>query len=209
MNFCYDVSMHIDTLIQGMIIGFSIAAPIGPIGILCIKRTLQHGRKSGLATGLGAACAGMFYGSIAAFGLSSISDQLISLHSWISRIGGLFLLYLGAKIFFSNTSHQESVLEKQSLKTDFITTFFLTIVNPMTIVSFLTVFAALGLGQNEGISPSLMIWGVFLGAMVWWLILTNSVALFRKKINQKILKWINRIAGLIILGFGFYFFFFL
>lgn len=191
-------------LIKGIILGFSIAAPVGPIGILCIRKTLQFGKLSGFFSGLGAALADMIYGSIAAFGLTMISNALLASQFWLKLIGGIFLVYLGIKTFFSKPKSQEDKkLTHQALLKDFITTFFLTLTNPMTIIAFLAIFAGFGLSNTGNLmQASFLVLGVFLGSCLWWLILSEFVTLFRKKIEKKMMKWINRIAGLIILGFG-------
>ncbi|OGN61799.1 MAG: lysine transporter LysE [Chlamydiae bacterium RIFCSPHIGHO2_12_FULL_27_8] len=192
-------------LIKGIVLGFSIAAPVGPIGILCIRKTLQFGRLSGFFSGLGAALADMIYGSIAAFGLTIISNALLASQFWLKLIGGIFLGYLGIKTFFSKSMKQEDKkLTHQPLLKDFITTFFLTLTNPMTIIAFLGIFAGLGLSNTDGnlLQTSLLVIGVFLGSFLWWLVLSEFVTFFRKKIEEKMMRWINRIAGLIIFGFG-------
>ena len=192
-------------LIKGLILGFSIAAPVGPIGILCIKKTLQFGRLAGLFSGLGAAFADMIYGIIAAFGVAVISNALLASQFWLRLIGGVFLIYLGVKTGFSKTVEQKDMkLGSRSLAKDFITTFFLTMTNPMTIISFMAIFAGLGLSRINGDfwNAAFLVIGVFLGSALWWMLLCEFVTLFRKKIEKKIMLWINRGAGLIIFGFG-------
>jgi threonine/homoserine/homoserine lactone efflux protein len=192
-------------LLKGIILGFSIAAPVGPIGILCIKKTLQFGRLSGFFSGLGAAVADMIYGAIAAFGLTLISNVLLAGQFWLKLLGGAFLIYIGLKTFFSKTKKEkQNKLQKSTLFNDFISTFFLTLTNPMTIFAFVAIFAGQGLfhlNKNLGSSTSLVI-GVFLGSSLWWFLLSEFVSLFRKKIEDKMMIWINRIAGLIIASFG-------
>lgn len=193
-----------DFFLKGMIVGFSIAAPVGPIGILCIRRTVQFGRWSGLFSGLGAALADAVYAIIAAFGLTLISHLLIAGQGWIRGVGGLFLLYLGWKTFFAKISDNTKKVSHKTFLSDFISTFFLTITNPMTILSYIGVFAGIGLSSLQGSyaeSASLVI-GVFIGALLWWLILSEGVTLFRKKITKPIMVWINRIAGILIAVFG-------
>lgn len=190
--------------LKGIILGFSIAAPVGPIGVLCIRRTLQFGRFSGLFSGLGAAIADMIYAVIAAFGLTFISNFLMSGQFWLQLIGGGFLLYLGWKTFFSKVGGKPSDISHSTLMNDFLSTFFLTITNPMTILSFLAVFAGLGLSNIQGsyVEAALLVMGVFLGSAAWWLLLSEGVTLFRKKVSEKVMKWINRVAGMIITAFG-------
>lgn len=193
--------MDIGFLFKGIILGFSIAAPVGPIGILCIRKTLQFGRFSGFLSGLGAAAADTIYGVISAFGLTLISDFLVSGKFWFHIIGGFFLLFLGGRTFLAKPIEMDQKVSHKTLVGDFISTFFLTLANPLTILSFVAVFAGLGLSENRGSAP-LLVLGVFLGSTLWWLILSEGVTFFRKKITQKVMIWVNRIAGLIIMGFG-------
>lgn len=196
--------MSLNFLLKGMILGFSIAAPVGPIGVLCIRKTLQFGRFSGLFSGLGAAFADSIYAFIAAFGLTVISNFLLAGQFWFSLVGGCFLLYLGYKTCIAKPISDSNNISHTTLLNDFISTFFLTITNPMTILSFLAVFTGLGLSNINGdyVQASGLVLGVFLGSAAWWLILSEGVTLFRKKVSQKVMIWINRIAGLIIFGFG-------
>jgi len=190
--------------LKGLLLGFSIAAPVGPIGILCIRRTLQFGRLSGFFSGLGAAVADTIYGMIAVFGLSVVSNLLIANQFWLRLVGGIFLFYLGIKTAYSKTEEitQPGVVHK-TLLSDFFSTFFLTLANPMTILSFLAVFAGLGLSVTESYLDSTgLILGIFAGSAFWWFLLSEGITFFRKKMNQKIMSWVNRVAGTIILGFG-------
>lgn len=188
-------------LLKGILLGFCIAAPVGPIGILCIRKTLNYGRLSGFFSGLGAAVADTLYGIISAFGLTLISDFLVTGRFWLHIIGGFFLLFLGAKTFLSKPLETARPVSHKTLFGDFISTFFLTLANPLTILSFVAVFAGLGLAGHQESAP-LLVAGVFLGSTLWWLILSEGITLFRKKISQKVMIWVNRIAGLIIMAFG-------
>lgn len=190
--------------VKGIILGLSLAAPVGPINILCIRKTLQYGRWSGLCTGLGAAVADAFYGMVAAFGLTAISNTLIRAQFGLNFIGGIFLLYLGAKTFVAKPAQDALEIKKSSLLNDFVSTFFLTIVNPMTILSFVAMFAGLGLvGSSVNYAnATLLVLGVFLGSASWSVVLNETITLFRKRISQEILVFINKTAGIIIAGFG-------
>ncbi len=191
-------------LIKGLIIGFSIAAPVGPIGVLTIKRTLTEGRSAGFATGMGAALADSVYGMIAGFGLTAISSFLLTQEFWIKLIGGSFLLYLGVKSFFSKPASKAANVDSKGLLSNFISTFFLTITSPATILSFLAIFASLGLGttKTEYVSSMTLVLGIFLGSALWWLILSTVVSYFQAKITPDKLIWIHRFSGLIIISFG-------
>ncbi len=189
---------------KGFLIGFSIAAPVGTIGILCIRRTLTDGRVSGLVSGLGAATADAIYGFIAGFGLTFLSSFLLHQQEWIRLIGGAFLCYLGVKIFFSRPVESGSAAEGKGLLGAYLSTFFLTLTNPITMISYAAVFAGLGLGSTsrDYISSALLVSGVFSGSAFWWLILSGFLSLFRNQFTLKGFIWVNRISGAIIAGFG-------
>jgi threonine/homoserine/homoserine lactone efflux protein len=147
--------------------GFSIAAPVGPIGVLCIRRTLSEGRRAGLLTGLGAATADAVYGCVAGFGLVFISRVLVSHRIWLRFFGGLFLCYLGIKTFLAKPAQQVPSIERSGLISAYVSTFFLTLTNPMTIVSFVGIFAGLGLASGgDWVSATALVFGVFLGSVV-------------------------------------------
>ncbi len=191
-------------LLRGLIMGFSIAAPVGPIGVLCIHRTLAEGRSSGLISGLGAATADAIYGCIAGFGLTFISSILISQQGWLRIVGGAFLCYLGLKTFLSEPAKGAASAAGNGLGSAYASTFFLTLTNPMTILSFAAIFAGLGVASSGGnyISAGVLVVGVFIGSALWWLILSGGVGVFRGKFNYQGLQWVNRISGAIIAGFG-------
>ncbi|MCX6148239.1 MAG: LysE family transporter [Candidatus Kapabacteria bacterium] len=196
--------MITEYLIKGLIIGFSVAAPVGAIGVLTIKRTLTEGRISGLVTGMGAAMADTVYGIIAGFGLTAISSFLLTQEFWMKLIGGLFLLFLGIKSFLTKPPSKAANVDSKGLFNNFISTFFLTITNPTTILSFLAIFAGLGLGttKTDYSSSMTLVIGVFIGSALWWLILCSIVSFFQSKITPDKLIWINRLSGLIIISFG-------
>ena len=196
--------MTTDFLIKGLVIGFSVAAPVGPIGVLTIKRTLSEGRISGFVTGMGAAMADTFYGVVAGFGLTAISSFLLTQEFWMKLVGGMFLIFLGIKSFVSKPSSKAADLDSKGLFNNFISTFFLTVTNPSTILSFLAIFAGLGLGseKTDYSSSMTLVLGVFIGSALWWLILSSVVGYFQSKITPERLIWINRFSGLIIISFG-------
>lgn len=193
-----------ELFLKGLVLGFSIAAPVGPIGILCIRRTLQFGRLSGFFSGLGAAVADAIYAVMAAFGLSYITHLLIEEQFWLRLIGGIFLIYLGWKTFKAESHIEAKNVTHTTLLNDFVSTFFLTITNPLTILSFVAVFAGLGLSSLSGdyLHSLVLVLGVFLGSAFWWLLLSEGVTFFHTNVSEKMMRWINRIAGGIILGFG-------
>jgi threonine/homoserine/homoserine lactone efflux protein len=196
--------LNMDVFLRGFLIGFSIAAPVGPIGVLCIRRTLTEGRLAGFLSGIGAASADMLYGAVAAFGLTAVQDLLIGQSSWLRIVGGVFLLYLGIKTFCSKPAEQAVKPSHGGLFGAYLTTFFLTITNPITILSFIAIFAGLRLGETDGnyLSAALMVLGVFLGSAAWWLTLSTGVSFLREKFTPALLAWVNRLAGVIIFVFG-------
>ncbi len=196
--------MDVSLFLRGLVIGFSIAAPVGPIGVLCIRRTLAEGQLYGLVSGLGAATADALYGCVAAFGLTFISSFLIGHKLWLGLIGGLFLLYLGIKTLLSKPAEDAARAEGKGLLGAYISIFLLTLTNPMTILSFVAIFAALGLGSTTGsyASALVLVLGVFCGSALWWFLLSGGVGLFRNKFNARGLLWVNRISGAVITLFG-------
>ena len=187
--------------LRGFLIGLSIAAPVGPIGILCIRRTLAEGKLTGFLSGMGAASADMVYGAIAAFGLTIISSSLVDNSFWLRVVGGCFLLYLGVKTFLEKPADHAAQANRGGYFGAYISTFFLTITNPMTILSFTAIFAGTMFLGNPG-SPIVLVAGVFAGSAAWWLALSLGVGLIRNRLNQNFMMWINRVSGLIIIAFG-------
>jgi len=196
--------MELSFLLKGLIIGFSIAAPVGPIGVLCIRRSLAEGRASGLVSGLGAATADALYGCIAAFGLTFLSSMLISQQQWLRLVGGVFLCALGIKTFLAKPAGEAAVAKGNGLAGAYASMFFLTLTNPMTILAFSAIFAGLGI-VTEGrdyLSAAVLVLGVFLGSSLWWLILSGGMGIFRAQFNPRALQCVNRISGAVIAGFG-------
>jgi threonine/homoserine/homoserine lactone efflux protein len=195
--------MDLSLLLRGMVIGLAIAAPVGPIGVLCIRRTLAEGRVVGLVSGLGAASADAIYGMIAAFGLSSVLSLLTGLSFWTRLLGGLFLIYLGLRTLRERPAEHAAPVSSAGLLGAYGSTLLLTLTNPATILSFVAIFAGLGLGTTAGGGEAaLLVGGVFLGSAGWWLLLSGGVSLVRDRISLRSLRWINVAAGVIILSFG-------
>ena len=189
--------------LEGVIIGFAIAAPVGPIGVLCIRRTLADGRASGFVSGLGAATADAVYGALAAFSLTLVTGFLLGGASWLRLIGGVFLLFLGAKTVFTRPAERAAPARGVGLLGAYASTFVLTLTNPTTILSFAAIFAGLGVGgASDALSAVLLVLGVFLGSAAWWLVLSGATGLFRSKFSAGGLRWVNRISGTIIATFG-------
>lgn len=187
-------------LLKGLAVGFSIAAPVGPIGILCIQRTLSQGRLAGFVSGLGAATADAAYGLLAALGVSFLTGLLIDQQIWLRLLGGLFLTGLGARLLFSKPpAGAKEPAKGTGYLVWYSTTFFLTITNPMTIIAFSAVITGLGVVKGQAL---LLVSGVFLGSALWWVVLAAVAGLFRERINPVAMGWINRLAGTAIVGFG-------
>jgi threonine/homoserine/homoserine lactone efflux protein len=199
--------MDMSFLVRGLILGFSIAAPVGPIGILCIRRTLAEGRTVGIVSGLGAATADLVYGILTGFGLTLVSSLLVGQQFWFRLIGGFFLLYLGVTTFLTRPAEKAAQTTSGSgkLAGAYFSTFLLTLSNPMTILSFAAVFAGMGLGATRGsyFDAGLLVLGVFLGSAAWWLLLSSGVSLLRSRVNTAVLTWVNRFAGAVLVVFGF------
>jgi threonine/homoserine/homoserine lactone efflux protein len=188
-------------LLQGILLGFSIAAPVGPIGVLCIRRTLADGQLTGILSGLGAASADMLYGAIAAFGLTAIMDLLVGLQFWLRAGGGLFLLYLGVRTFLARPAPTAAAARSTGLISAYASTFLLTVTNPMTVLAFLGMFSAL-LPADGASSPLALVLGVFLGSALWWITLSGLVGLVREKFTPAWMQWVNRISGAVIVTFA-------
>lgn len=191
--------------LRGLLIGLSIAAPVGPIGVLCIRRTLADGRAIGFASGLGAAAADGVYGAVAAFGLSLVTSALVEQRVWLQAGGGVFLGYLGVRTWMAVPRVTfGAAADGRGLAAAWASTFALTLTNPTTILSFAAIFAGLGLGGRVGGygAASVMVLGVFLGSALWWLILSVGVGLFRSALTPHRLRWVNRGSGAVIAAFG-------
>lgn len=196
--------MDFDLLLKGIVVGFAIAAPVGPIGVLCITRTLAKGRTAGFVSGLGAASADAVYGLTATLGLTFISAFLIEGTAWLRLFGGAFLVVLGIRIFLERPTERSTPARGGALFGAYASTFFLTLTNPATIFSFAAIFAGLGAGGETGDYPStaLLVLGVFLGSALWWLLLSGGVGLLRIQLTLRSLRWVNRGSGMVVATFG-------
>ncbi len=191
--------MEATFFLKGVLVGFAMAVLIGPIGVMCIRKTLTEGRLRGLIIGLGAATADFLYGCVAAFGLTVISSALVSQRIWIRLVGGALLLFLGIRTFRAKPSDPKYHIHSSGILASYLYTVFLTLTNPLTIFAFIAVFAALGLGGEViNFSGSALVLGVFTGSCLWFLSLSSIVILFRAKFDMVGLRWANRIAGILI-----------
>ena len=191
---------------RGLAMGFAIAAPVGAIGVLCIRRTLAGGTALGLATGLGAATADGVYGAVAALGLTAISAALVGARAWLGLAGGVALIYLGTRTMLARPAEDRGDVRSVSggLAAAWGSTFLLTLGNPSTILAFIAVFAALGVGAaGSGPAGALaLVAGVFSGSALWWLVLSGSVGLVRHRVSVAATLWIDRASGALIAAFG-------
>lgn len=201
--------MDAHVFVRGAIIGLSIAAPVGPIGILCIRRSLTAGRAAGLATGLAATVADVVYGTIAAFGLTSVASLLLGYLDAIRLVGGIALLYLGWATFRQPPIDPALAATGDFVDTPwgaFASTLAVAITNPVTILLFAGIFAGLGVGGGAGsrADAALLVVGVGAGSAAWWFLLSGGAHLARRWVTAGVLQTINRVAGIVILGFAVY-----
>jgi threonine/homoserine/homoserine lactone efflux protein len=197
-------------LLRGIILGLSIAAPVGPIGILCIRRTLLAGRLAGFVLGLGAATADMLYGAVAAFGLGVVTSLLVGENLWIHVIGACFLVWLGIKTILTPPAAESKVsVAATGLAGSYVTTLLLTLTNPATILSFIAIFAGIGVAGTRTGAPvsagaGLTVLGIFCGSALWWLTLSGIVNMVRSRFTPRVMRWVNYLSGAILMGFALY-----
>ena len=195
-------------LLKGIAVGIVIAVPVGPVGVMCVRRTIFEGKRAGFISGLGAATADALFGCIAAFGLTFVSDWLIGYHQWLRVAGGCYLLYVGGSALLarreSKHSSEPDEPDAEGLPRNFLSTFALTLTNPITILAFLGIFSALGLsGADATFSrAAILVLGVWLGSLLWWLALTFGLGSLFRSFEARHLKWINRASGIILLVSG-------
>lgn len=194
------------TLIKGFIVGLGASIPLGPLGVLCVQKTLSKGRNSGLFTGLGASVSDTFYAGLSLIGLSFVENLIHENRAIVMLLGGIVIALIGLKVYTTNPIKQ--IRQKSSNKRhleDFVEALVMTITNPGAIFLILGLFAAVGINSSDNtgnISIITTLWGVFLGTATWWFILTTTINVFRKKFRLKQLMMINRIAGIIIAVLG-------
>ena len=190
-------------LLRGLLLGFSIAAPVGPIGVLVIRHSITSGRGAGLMTGLGAAAADGLYGLAGGLGLSAVSTLLVEHALWLKLGGGAFLLWLGIRTIVGLSGSEERKAVRSGHTRTFLTGLVLTLSNPLTMLSFAAMFAGLGVGAGTGSnSVGWLVAGVFTGSALWWLILSTTASLARTRMTPERLRWVNRASGVIIAAFG-------
>ena len=189
-------------LLKGSLIGFAVAAPVGPVAILCIRRTLTEGRLSGIASGFGAATADFLYAGIAALGFSAISDYLIGHVFWIRIIGGILLCIWGIRALFLFSKETPSRPSKKKVISSYLTTLLLTLSNPITVLVFIAIFSNFCLNEKTLYTTIVLLSGIFMGSFLWFLFLTEIIHFLRSKITYYILQLTNKISGFVLIGFG-------
>jgi len=192
--------------IKGIFIGLSASIPLGPVGLVCIQKTLNSRRTNGVVAGIGAALADTFFAVVAAFGISAVHNFIETQQLYLRLVGGLILLLLGLKFFLTNPAIQirKQRNKNNNLWADFASVFLLTLSNPLTVFVFGAVFAGFGIipRENNWYNMIMLISGVFCGAVLWWFTLVNIINIFRKKFRLRRLWWMNKIMGVIIIAFG-------
>jgi threonine/homoserine/homoserine lactone efflux protein len=188
--------------LRGLIIGFTIAAAVGPISLLTIRRTIAHGQLYGLVSGLGVATADASYAGIAAFGLTAVTGLLVSGRFLLGVVGGAIIVLLGIRTMRSRPGEVGSAADRPGLLSAYLSIFALTMTNPMTILSFAAVFAALGLAGSSFMDALILTMGVLVGSSLWWVVLTSIVGWLRDRVSTTALQWINRISGAALVVFG-------
>jgi len=185
-------------LLRGFILGFSIAAVVGPIALLCIRRTLATGFAIGFASGLGAATADATYAALASFGVSALASILIDQRLWLRVIGGAFLVYLGITALRATPAGRATTAQLTGLRIAgaYSSTLALTLSNPMTIMSFAAIFAGIAAGSL------VLVGGVFIGSAAWWLVLAGAISRLRSRVTPRHLRLVNIGSGALILAFG-------
>lgn len=191
--------------VKGLIVGFCLAAPVGPIAAICVQRTISKRFVSGLLSGMGAAAADAVYGLVAAFGATMVSEFLITEREWLQRVGGGILILLGLRLlFWTKVEEKRNGSENRSLVGDFMSTFVLTLTNPMTFVAFAAIFATMGIGAVRGHSvlTAELVGGVFVGSALWWVILSAGAHALRRRFDFRKLNTINRATGVFVILVG-------
>jgi threonine/homoserine/homoserine lactone efflux protein len=196
--------MDTTLLLRGFVLGFTIAAAVGPISLLCIRRTLAEGRLVGLVSGMGVATADATYGAIAAFGLTAITDLLVDWRRLLGLVGGLFLLWLAWRTVRSvpGEAARAAKGERRGLPGAYLSTLGLTLTNPMTILSFAALFVGLGVTGGDAAGATLLTLGVFAGSAAWWLVLVTVVGAVRSRLTTTGMRRINLASGALIGAFA-------
>ena len=196
--------MSITLLLQGILMGLVVAVPVGPLGLLCINRALAMGPTYGLFSGLGVATADALAAAIAALSITLVSGFLSEYQLILRLIGGAFLCYLGYTIYRTEPVTQARIKDINGLFGAYATTFFLTFSNPVTILSFVAIYAGWHVPSLNGqyIAAATLTIGVFIGSALWWVVLFIGLEAFHEKFNLRFLFWVHRVSGAIIAALG-------
>ena len=194
--------MDTGLFLRGLVLGFTIAAAVGPISLLVIRRTLAEGRVVGLVSGMGVATADGTYGAIAAFGLTAVTELLVDWRRALGIAGGLFLLWLAYKTFTSVPGEAAETDRRRGLPGAYLSMLGLTVTNPMTILSFAALFVGLGVTGGHPAGATVLTLGVFAGSSLWWVLLTTVLAAFRSRLTANGMRRINMASGLLIGAFA-------
>jgi threonine/homoserine/homoserine lactone efflux protein len=186
--------------LKGIVVGIVIAVPVGPVGVMCVRRTVVEGKLAGLVSGLGASTADAVFGVIAGFGLTVVSDLLLSYQQWLRIAGACILLAVGARSMLGRRPETASSPAPERLSWYYASTFALTLSNPITILAFLGIFAAVGLTGAEATleRAAILVLGVWVGSLMWWFSLSFGIGLWLRSFEPHHLAWINRGAGAIL-----------
>jgi threonine/homoserine/homoserine lactone efflux protein len=184
-------------------VGFTIAAAVGPITLLVVRRTIDHGGTYGFASGLGVATADATYAAIAAFGLTAITSVLVANHAILALLGGIVIVWLGIRIAMSRPAGPASDGERPGLVGAFASIYALTMTNPLTIVLYAGIFAGIGLGAGGSfVDAAVLTLAVWAGSTLWWVVLCSFVAWFRGRVSSAVLLWVNRVSGAVLVLLG-------
>ncbi|MDR3441074.1 LysE family transporter [Telmatospirillum sp.] len=195
--------MVTNLFLRGVAIGFALAAPVGPVGVLCVRRALADGRHAAFVAGLGAAFADTFYGAVACLGLGVISSFLVEHHIFLRVAGGLILVILGVRSLQGSRAENPAAMSGPGLFKDFLSTFLITLTNPGTILASMAIFAAFGAIEHQSASPSMVVvLGVFGGSTLWWLVLSAAAGAARSRLSPRALELLNRGSGVLLVLFG-------
>lgn len=194
--------MGVGIFVKGLVVGLAIAVPVGPIGVRCVQRTLVQGRAAGLVAGLGAATADALYAAIATFGLAVVAGPLAAEREWLRLAGGLVLGSIGLRTLLAEPAEHAAPVTGRSLLGGYASTFLLTLSNPLTILSLAAVFAGVGVAATDHRAAAVLVLGVFLGSALWWLLLAAGVSFVRVKVDPRQMRWVNRLAGAVIVMLG-------
>lgn len=196
--------MDTSLFIQGMIIGLTLAVPVGPIALLCLQRAVTDGRLHGIVSGIGVATADSFYAAVTFFGLTVISGFIIANQFSLRLAAGVVLILVGVRIFLSIPAQMGVKTEHETYLKDYLSMVAITIANPLTLIFFIAILPGFGVvfHENSVLSASEFVGGVFLGSMLWWIILCGAIGSVRSRISADRLRLINRISGLLIVCFG-------